>query len=204
MEDGKILIKDIPFILLPSFFIEELSIYFIKNKKIPQLYMLAWFWGYVFTDQIKNRFNLQKPDEIYRIGMDLIEAMGIGLYKTHNYKLGRYTNFTIPNNPFVQKIDMSTLKKQHFDYFISGFMAGGGSHVHNQPCQCIELLCRVNGDTKCDFLTGTEKELKSRKLWSTAVKRYDLKTIYPIQKKIFNRCSDENKEIILSEIMNLI
>lgn len=204
MEGGVIKIKGISFVLLPSFFIEELSYYFIKNKKIPQLYILAWFWGYVLVDQIKNRFNLKKPEEIYRIGMDLIEAMGIGLYRTHHYELGKFTNYTIPNNPLVEKLITKEIGLQHYDIFIAGFMAGGGSHVHGQPCQCVELLCRANGDAKCDFLTGTEKELISRKLWQIAVKRYDLNKIYPIQKKIFNKCTDENKEQVLSEIMDLI
>ncbi len=201
IDGGVISINKINFVLLPSFFIEELSIYFIKEKKIPELYMISWYWGYILVDQIKKRFGLNTPEEIYKLGMDMIEAMGIGLYKTHDYKVGKYTHFTIPNNPFAQSVVKSNLDEQLSDYFISGFMAGGGSHVHGEPCQCVEIKCKTRGDNICEFVTGTEKELKKRKLWSTAEKRYDLKRMYQIQKDIFKEYDEEKKTELLKNIM---
>ena len=134
--------------------------------------------------------------------MDLGEAMGIGLYKTHDYYPGRYTHFEIHNNPFLKYIDPKRKSKEPVDYFISGAMAGGGCFVHKSICQNVETKCQAMGGDICDFLTGTEKELKNRGLWSIAVKRYDLKKILPIQMDIFKNYKDSREDELLRRIIN--
>lgn len=198
-EGGKISLKDITMTLLPSFFSAELTKYFDKEQKIPRFYMLSWFWGFVLVRQVSDRFNLQKPDQVYTLGMDLAEAMGIGLYNTHDYYLGRFTHFEI-ESPFVKYWDYPK-EKGPMDIFIAGAMAGGGCVVHKEVCQNVELKCMVQGNPKCEFLTGTEKELRDRKLWDVAEQRYDLKTIYPMQKEIYEGYDEKKLPAILDKIM---
>jgi predicted hydrocarbon binding protein len=181
-EGGTIALKDIHLALLPTSFVGELTRYFYLEKRLPQYYMISWMWNYILCAQIGKDYNLNTPDKMYSFGMNLAEAMGIGIYKTHDYFPGRYTHFVIDNNPFFE-YSKGIDEKIPIDYFIAGTMAGGGCHVHNAICQCVELRCLNSGDKACEFLTGTEKELKDRGLWETACERYDLKRIYPLQKE---------------------
>ncbi|MEW6294955.1 MAG: hypothetical protein AB1467_01510 [Candidatus Diapherotrites archaeon] len=202
-EDGVISLKDINLTLLPSFFIAELTKYYKKENNMSKFYFISWYWGYVLVRTVKERFKLDTPDHVYSLGMDLGEAMGLGLYKTHDYFPGRYTHFVIKTNPILkyfknEKIDVP------IDYFVSGAMAGGGCLVHNSVCQNVETKCMHKGDAECDFLTGTEKELKDRGLWDTAVKRYDLDKYYPLQKEIFNNYNEANEVQLLDSIINKI
>ena len=203
MEGGEILFKDRPMNLLPAFFVAEMMEYFIDKGKLDELYFLSWYWGYVLVWQIKKSFGLKKADDIYSMGMDLGQAMGIGIYKTHDYFPGRYTYFKIPNNPFLKFLKTRKFKEPT-DYFISGCMGGGGCLVHNAVCQNIELKCKATGSSACEFLTGTEKELKDRGLWKETEKRYNLKKYYPLQKKIFNEYRDSTESALLSQVMKKI
>lgn len=200
-ENGLISLKNITMNLLPSFFVAELTKYFDKQNKLPKFYLISWFWGFVLVKQVNERFKLKTPDQIYRLGMDLGEAMGIGLYKTHDYYPGRYTHFFI-TSPYVKYLNYPPNEKRPMDYFICGAMGGGGCHVHNAVCQNIELKCMLQGSERCEFITGTEEELKKRKLWKIAMERYDLKRIYPIQKYIFNNYDEKKEAEILEKIMN--
>lgn len=201
MEKGVISVKDITMTLIPSFFVGELTKYFLKEKKLPRLYLLSWYWGYVLVRQVRDKFGLKTPDEIYRLGMDLGEAMGIGLYKTHDYYPGRYTHFVIPNNPYLKYL-ITEKGKGPVDHFISGCMGGGGCLVHDSVCQNIELKCKLAGQEHCEFLTGTEKELKKRGLWDAVVERYDLDQIYPLQKEIFKNYSEGREAELLDSVMS--
>lgn len=201
--DGVISLKDIHMTLIPAFFVGELTDYFIKENKLPKFYMLAWFWGFVLVKQVKDKFGLKTPQEVYSLGMDLGEAMGIGLYKTHDYYPGRYTHFVITNNPYLKYFPQK-IQKQPIDYFIAGCMGGGGCLVHDAVCQNIEVKCKFAGQEQCEFLTGTEKELKDRKLWDQVVSRYNLKKLYPLQKEIYNNYSEDNESEILEKIMSTI
>lgn len=201
-EGGKISLKDITMALLPSFFPAELTKYFDKEKKLPKFYLMSWFWGFVLVKQVQDRFKLEKPDQVYSLGMDLAEAMGIGLYKTHDYFPGKFTHFEI-ESPYVKYWDYPK-KRGPMDIFISGLMAGGGCLVHKAICQNVEIRCMVEGFNKCEFLTATEKELRSRGLWKIAEKRCDLDQIYPIQKEIFENFSEKNLVGLLDRIMTEI
>ncbi|MFH1445499.1 MAG: hypothetical protein ABIF08_03400 [Nanoarchaeota archaeon] len=203
MEGGEILLKDRPMNLLPAFFVSELMQYFIEKDKLDELYFLSWYWGYVLVWQVKKMFNLKKPEDVYSLGMDLGQAMGIGLYKTHDYYPGRYTHFKIPNNPYLKYIKGRKYKSP-IDFFISGSMGGGGCLVHSAVCQNIEIKCRAIGNSVCEFVTGTEKELKDRGLWKETVKRYNLKKYYPLQKEIFNIYNDKTEAQLLAKVMKKI
>jgi len=48
------------------------------------------------------------------------------------------------------------------------------------------------GHDVCEFLTGTEKELKDRGLWDIAKERYKLNKIYALQDDIFKNYNEKN------------
>ncbi len=203
-EDGVVELKDSYLTILPSFFISELTQLYHRTNRLPVMYLLSWIAGYLFVYRVKKEFNLRTPEEIYSFGMDLTEFMGIGLYKTHDYYPGKYTHFIIRNNPFIKYITpkSSTGLKEPVDYFIAGSMAGGGSHVHNDICQTIELKCLALNHPYCEFITGTETELRNRKLWSIAEKRYNLKKLYPLQKLVFENYSGNNETELLKAVLD--
>lgn len=207
-EDGLIAIKNINLNLLPSFFISELMTYAIDKKdkqEMSRLYFLSWYWGFDLVKKVDEAFGLKKPEEIYEFGMSLGEAMGIGLYKTHDYYPGKYTHFIIDNNPFLKYMKFDKNQSEPVDYFIAGTMAGGGCMVHNAVCQNVELSCQAMGAKSCEFITGTEKELKQRKLWDIAVERYNLDILYPLQKKIFNGYhSKGDRDVLMDEVMETL
>ncbi|MEX2725600.1 MAG: hypothetical protein Q6367_017070 [Candidatus Freyarchaeota archaeon] len=196
-------LKNIHLTLIPAFFIGELTKYFLNEKKLSNLYLISWLWGFILVGQVKSRFALKTPAQIYSLGMELGEAMGIGLYKTHDYIPSRYTHFIISNNPYIPYIT-NLEKKEPLDYFIAGCMGGGGCHVHNQICQNIELKCMLKGDNVCEFLTGTEKELRDRGLWEEVFQRYNLEKIYPLQKKFYENYSEGNEAKLMDEVIKEI
>ena len=194
MEKGTISVKGINMSLFPDFLVAEMADYFRRENELDRFYLLSWLWNYILVGQFSKKFNLETPQEIYKVGMDFGQAMGIGIYKTAEYVAGRYTYFKIPNNPFVKFLD-------HFpdgpvDYFISGCMAGGGCWVHDSICQNVELKCQHDGARACEFVTGTKEELKKRGIWETAKERYNLKKVLPIQKKIFKKSPMKANEIM--------
>jgi len=199
-EDGQVELKDVNITLVPSFFISELTRYFYDAKKMPRLYLLSWIWSHKFCGEVSRQFNLDTPSKVYNFGMELLEAMGIGLYKTYDYYPQRYTHFSISNNPYLQYL--SDIKSSEpIDYFISGLMAGGGCFVHGQLTQNVELKCKACGDEICDFLTGTEQELKNRGLWEIAVKRYNLEEIYPTQKEFYEAFQKKQDSEVMEDII---
>ncbi len=198
-EEGVISLKDISLSLVPSSFIGELTRYYYKEDKLYHLYMISWAWGYILVRQVKEDFNLEKPAQVYSLGMDLGAAMGLGLYKTHDYYPGRYTHFVIHHNPY-QPYFKSIKEKIAIDYYISGAMAGGGVLVHEQICQNVETSCTLKGDPACDFLTGTEAELKARGLWETARGRYKLDKILPLQKMLIEKYTHNTAPDLLAQI----
>lgn len=201
-KDGLINFKELTMTLLPSVLVGELTEYFLKEKKIPKLYMISWYWGFILVRHVVREFKLKKAEDIYSLGMDLGEALGIGLYKTHDYYPGRYTHFVISNNPFLKYLDPEKYKGQSVDAFISGCMAGGGCFVHNAVCQNIETKCKMRGDEVCDFLTGTEQELKNRGLWEKVYELYNLDKLYPLQKDIFKNYTDKQENKMLEKIID--
>lgn len=203
-ENGLIELKDMTMTLIPSVFVSEITENFLRERKIPKLYMLSWYWGYILVRKVVKEFNLKTPDDVYSLGMDLGEALGIGLYKTHDYYPGRYTHFVITNNPYLKFLSPRKYKGQFVDFFISGCMAGGGCFVHSAVTQNVETKCKMHGDDVCDFLTGTEKELKARGLWAKAVKLYNLRKIYPLQKDIFANYTDAKEAEFLEKIVDVL
>lgn len=211
-EGGHIDLKNIYMSLIPCFFIGEMTRYFHNEKKLHHLYLISWLWGFVLVGQVKNRFKLDTPAKAYTLGMNLAEAMGIGIYKTHDYVPGRYTHFAISNNPYLDSTK-GIETTEPIDYFISGCMGGGGCHVHDQLCQNVEVQCRLKGDSVCDFITGTEKELKDRNLWEIARQRYHLDESLPLLKRFYDRFVGPDKVLkefdgsegpLMGEIMNEI
>ncbi len=201
-ENGLISLDEFNLNLLPSVFVSELSEYYRKEKKLYKLYMFSWLWGFAIVQKAVKEFNLKTPEAVYSVGMDLGEAIGFGLYKTHDYYPGRYTHFVIKNNPFFDYIKLNRKTKEPIDYFIAGSMGGGGCLVHDSVCQNVELKCMAMGSKVCEFLTGTEKELKDRGLWKTAQKRYKLKKLYPIQKDIYENYNEKNSKEFVHKIID--
>ncbi|MBI1972234.1 MAG: hypothetical protein HYS53_02940 [Candidatus Aenigmarchaeota archaeon] len=199
-EGGYIDMKNITMSLVPTFFISELTKYFRNKNELDKFYFISWYWGYVLVRKINEKFNLKTPEQIYSFGMDMAEAMGIGLYQTRDYSAGNYTHFTIksPYIPFLADIK----ERKPIDHFIAGAMAGGGCHVHNAVCQNVEVACMLAGDKMCEFLTGTETELRKRGLWETAKSRYNLEKYYPLQKEIFSKYDETREAEILTMIIN--
>ncbi len=201
-EGGYIDMKNITMTLVPTFFISELTKYFNNKNEMDKFYFISWYWGYVLVRKINEKFNLKTPEQMYSFGMDIAEAMGIGLYKTHDYSAGNYTHFVI-NSPYITLLaDMKG--KKSVDYFIAGAMGGGGSLVHGAVCQNIEINCQIANGRSCEFLTGTETELRKRGLWDEVKSRYNLEKYYPLQKEIFNKYDEKREAEILTTIMNEI
>ncbi|MBD3205347.1 hypothetical protein GF319_03255 [Candidatus Bathyarchaeota archaeon] len=199
-EKGQIELRDIHLTLVPSFFIGELTQYFLKENRLRQLYLISWLWGFRLVGQVVRDFNLNTPAKVYNWGMELAEAMGIGIYKTCDYEPGRYTHFIISLNPYTEYL--KGLKTgMPVDHFIAGCMGGGGCHVHGQLCQNIELKCQTKGDAHCEFLTGTEDELKSRGLWDITQERYQLDEILPMQKRYYDAFFKNEDEGLTSKII---
>lgn len=198
-DEGKIDVKGMKMNLLPSNSTSAFMKYFLETKELEKLYMLSWFWGHTVVYNISKKFGLEKPEEIYSMGMNFGEAMGFGLYCTHDYHPGEYTHFEIENNPFLESIDSE--REEPIDYVISGIMGGGGCMVHEEVCQNVEIKCMNAGDELCEFLTGTKKELKSRGLWSIAKERYNLEKFLPVQKKIYDQYDGTNDSDLLDDLV---
>lgn len=203
-EEGLISLEGMKLNLLPSIFISELMKYYKKEKRLDKLYMLSWLWGFAIVQKTVKEFGLKTPEQIYSIGMGFGEAMGLGLYKTHDYYPGRYTHFVIKNNPFLEYFKLDKKSKEPVDYLISGCMAGGGCLVHSAVCQNVEIKCMAMGSDVCEFLTGTEKELKNRGLWKFVEKRYDLKKFYPLQKDIFKNYNEKNSKDFVEKVIKIL
>ncbi len=203
-ENGLISLEGMKLNLLPSMFTSEIMRYHIKENSLWKLYMMSWLWGFAIVHKSIKEFNLKTPEEIYRVGMDLGEALGIGIYKTHDYYPGRYTHFSIKNNPFLENMKLTEKTKEPIDYFVSGAMAGGGCFVHDAVCQNIEIKCMAMGHDVCEFLTGTEKELKDRGLWDIAKERYKLNKIYALQDDIFKNYNEKNGNDFVKKVIDII
>ena len=203
-DDGLISLGDMHMNLVPSIFLSELTKYYLDKNELEKLYILSWLAGFTTVRRVVKEFGFTNADEIYGVGMNFTEAMGIGLYKTHDYYPGRYTHFIIKNNPFLGHLKLPKKRKEPIDYFISGAMGGGGCFVHKTVCQNVEVKCMSMGHKICEFLTGTEKELKSRKLWKTAEKRYNLKKYLPFQKDVYKNYTDKKSEEFVEKLNDLI
>jgi len=199
-EQGQIELKSIHMTLVPSFFIGELTKYFYREKQMPQFYLLSWLWGFKLVGEVVRDFHLNTPSKTYNLGMNLAEAMGIGIYKTCEYVAGRFTHFAISKNPYM-KFFRGMEVHEPMDYFISGCMGGGGYFVHDNICQNIETKCILKGDTHCDFLTGTDQELKDRGLWEETDRRYGLDNIVPLQKEFLDAFEKGQEEEMIDDII---
>lgn len=189
--DGTIQLEDTYLNLYPSVFTSSLMEYFGKRDELHKLYLISWFWGYDLAKYVSRDLGLESQDEIYKVGMDLLENMGFGLYKTGDYYPGEYTRFKINTNPFLDNVK-GDLFDGPADYFVSGLMGGGGCMVHDAVTQDVEVHCKSENDAACEFITGTKEELEERGLWKTAQNRYHLDTVLPFQKEIFEDYSREN------------
>lgn len=185
IKEGTLSLSDIYLNVLPASVLATLNEYFLLKNELWKFYAMMWLNGFIVVKKIDELYNLKKSDEIYSFGMDFGEAIGLGLYKTHEYFPSRYTYFKIMPNPYHNYY--FTKHHEPIDYFVAGVMGGGGCETHKSVCQCLELKCINQGYKYCEFLTATEEELKRRNLWKIAEKRYNLDKIYPIQKKIYHK-----------------
>jgi len=201
VDDGKIEFGDLDLNLLPSIFISTLIDQYSSDDRLKELYYISWLWGYETVNGVKTELGLTKPEEIYDMGMKFAESMGIGLYKTHDYYPGKYTRFKIQKNPFLKHIDTSKIN-ENIDYVISGAMAGGGSHVHEEICHTVELRCQANGEEVCEFVTGTKEELKERGLWEEADDLYNLEEKEFIVEDIFNNYDSKDESYFIDLLTN--
>lgn len=203
ISDGLIEFGDTHLNLFPAVFVSSLTEYYHERDELHKLYLISWLWGYDTVQAVVNNLGLEDPEEVYKVGMDFAQNMGIGLYKTHDYHPGKFTRFKIETNPYLKH-----LKHDKFDapadYLIAGAMAGGGSHVHDATCQNVELKCKITKHEKCDFVTGTEEELKERGLWDTAVERYRLDEVLEFQKDVFERYDKSNSDEFVERLVTLL
>lgn len=203
IDDGLIEFGDTFFNLLPAVFMSSLTEYYHERDELHKLYLISWLWGYDTVQSVVKNLGLEESEEVYKVGMDFAQNMGIGLYKTHDYHPGRYTRFKIETNPYLKHLNPEKFDAPS-DHLIAGAMAGGGSHVHDAPCQNIELKCKITKHDKCDFLTGTEEELKDRELWETAVERYKLNAVYDFQKDVFENYNKSNSDEFVERLVTLL
>jgi len=199
--EGMIRLKDTYLTLAPSLFIAEIIKNYIVMKKGYILYLLSWIGGFLTVKSVITLFKAKSAEQIYNVGMQLGESIGIGLYKTHDYYPGRYTHFIINNNPFSKWFGKTN---NVMDYYISGAMAGGGCFVHNSLCQNVELKCIAKGDPHCEFLTGTERELKDRGLWDVVKQRYKIDEILPVQKYVYNNVDKIDESVLVRNALEMI
>lgn len=199
--EGKIKFGDSDLNLVPAIFISTLMEKYRKEDNLAELYFISWLWGYETVNTVKKELGLEKPEEIYDIGMKFAESMGIGLYQTHDYFPGKYTKFKIERNPFLSNLNVEEIE-ENIDYLIAGAMAGGGSHVHEEPCHTVETRCQVQGSEKCEFITGTEEELKDRGLWEETKKLYNLEENGGIVDEIFNEYGKKEKEYFVELVLS--
>ncbi len=200
-ENGEIKLKGMNLIMLPSIHLYNLTKYFLEKNKLYVLYLISWLSGLFVTYNLIKIFRPKNPEQIYSLGMDFVEGIGIGIYKTHEYYPGRYTHFIIYNNPFAKWFEPH---QKPIDYFISGIMAGGGCFVHDSLCQNIELKCIAKGDNCCEFLTGTKEELERRKLWEIVEERYNLKEILPIQEVAYKNIDKSDEKELVNELLKMV
>lgn len=203
VSEGLIQFEDTSFNLLPAVFISSLTESYHEKEELHKLYLLSWLWGYDTVQAVKQNLGLEDPKEVYKVGMDFAQNMGIGLYETHDYHPGRYTRFKIQTNPYMKHLKQEKYDEP-MDYLIAGAMAGGGSHVHEETCQTVELKCKANRDEVCDFLTGTEEELKERGLWEKSEDRYRLEEVIEFQKDVFEGYDKSNSEEYVEEAIEII
>jgi len=202
--DGMINLKNVDFTLIPTKAVALDTKQHYLTDTMHVLYMKSWMWGLSFCHQTAKDFKLATPAKVYRFGMDLIEACGIGLYGTCEYLPGRYTHFNV-KSPYIK--DLQTLNaNQPLDYFISGLMGGGGCMAHDKLMNNVELKCVAAGDKVCDFITGTEEELRKREkdgvsLWDIGRKRYLLDEILPLQKTYYEAVLNDNPEDVEDQII---
>ena len=179
IDNGKISVKSTNFLFFPTIYISILMEYFKSRNQKNYFYLINWVTGFYVVNNIINHFKLKNTDEKYKIGMDFAENMGIGLYKTHRYLAGKWTEFEI-DDPFIHE--------KYSDIAVAGVMAGGGSLVHGAVCQGIEIACKLDGAEKCKFLVATEEELKNRGLYEKVLERYNLdEKILNFQRYIFGK-----------------
>ena len=203
INNGLISLNDSYFNLLPTIFVSSLVEYFYSRDELYKLYLISWFWGYDAVNTVKTELGLEKPEKIYSIGMNFAESEGLGLYRTDDYYPGEYTKFKIKTNPYHRHMKLEKFN-QPIDYFISGAMAGGGSHVHQAVCQNIETQCKVQGEKECEFITGTHDELRDRGLWNEAEKRYNLEKIIDFQEEVFNNYNKDKSEEFVEQLNKII
>lgn len=203
ISEGQLTFGNESFNLLPAIFLSTLTEKYHDNEELHKLYLISWLWGYDTVQTVKQNLGVEDPDEIYKVGMDFAQDMGIGLYDTHDYHPGRYTSFKIESNPYFRHMNQEKYEKP-IDYIIAGAMGGGGSHVHEDVCQTVELKCMIVGNEVCDFLTGTKEELGDRGLWESAEERYELEKMLEFQKDVLENYQKSNSEKFVDKLVKLL
>jgi len=200
---GQLTFGNSSFNLLPAVFLSTLTEKYHRDDELHKLYLISWLWGYDTVQAVKQNLGIEDPEEVYKVGMDFAQDMGIGLYDTHDYHPGKYTSFKIESNPYFKHMNQEKYEEP-IDYIISGAMAGGGSHVHQDVCQTVELKCMIVGNEVCDFLTGTREELEERGLWEEADDRYRLNKVSEFQRDVYNNYQKSNSEEFVDKLVQLL
>ncbi|PSH02250.1 MAG: hypothetical protein BRC26_01515 [Nanohaloarchaea archaeon QH_8_44_6] len=200
---GQLTFGNSSFNLLPAVFLSTLTEKYHRDDELHKLYLISWLWGYDTVQAVKQNLGIEDPEEVYKVGMDFAQDMGIGLYDTHDYHPGKYTSFKIESNPYFKHMNQEKYEEP-IDYIISGAMAGGGSHVHQDVCQTVELKCMIVGNEVCDFLTGTREELEERGLWEEADNRYKLNKVLEFQRDVYKNYQKSNSEEFVDKLVKLL
>ena len=172
-----------------TFLAEDTRKYIAKND-INGLYLSSWKSGYQITLKMVQKYKLKKFEERYSVAMDTVSMMGLGSYKTLEFKRAEYAHFRVFNNPLA--LYLKGKYKTPVDHFMRGANAGGGTIVHEIPINCIEVKCLAIGDKLCEFYNLSLPNIKSFKNQDIVNSQLDLNYLVEEEKEFIKARGDDS------------
>lgn len=160
-----------------SFLAEETKRY-IDSGDLTGFYFSAWKSGYNITYKMVQKYGLKKFEERYRVAMDTLSMMGLGAYKTIEFKRAEYAHFKSIDNPLA--IFLRNKSELPVDHFMRGANGGGGTIVHEVLINCVEIKCAAQGGNICEFYNLNNERVdkfKNKKLLDTQLDMSYLKEV---------------------------
>lgn len=148
----------------------------MKNKNLADIngfYFSAWKSGYLITHKMVQKYNLKKFEERYRVSMDTLSMMGMGAYKTLEFKRAEYAHFKSFENPLAKFLRGKS--NDPVDHFMRGANGGGGTIVHEVLINCIEVKCAAQGGDICEFYNLNNDRIDKFKDKNLIDKQLDMK-----------------------------
>jgi len=120
---------------------------------IQDMYFEGWVFGYEFTYKLIENLNLKRFEETYKVVMDVTGLIGFGDYKTLEFKRG-FAKFQVLKNPLAE---ICKPADHPIDHLLRGMNAGGGTVVHGEIINDVELECLAQNRPHCIFINANEK-----------------------------------------------